>query len=136
MKVVLDTNVFISGVFSTGPPFEILNLWRHKRVRLVASAEILDEYRRVGERLAAKYSGVDVEPFLTLIAVYAELVQAPPIGEPVCEDPTDDKFFACALAARAKLIVSGDKHLLKVSGYRGVTVLRPKAFLDRVLAGS
>ena len=51
MRVVLDTNVFISGIFFTGPPFEILNAWRNEQLQLVVSAEILEEYRRVGERL-------------------------------------------------------------------------------------
>ena len=130
MKAVLDTNVFISGVFFTGPPHRVLRLWRDGRLALLASAEILDEYRRVGHRLADTYSGVDIEPFLTLVAVHAEIVQVPELHEPVCDDPTDDKFLACALAGRAKFIVSGDKHLLRVSGYRGISVLKPKAFLD------
>ena len=43
----------------------------------------------------------------------------PDLREPVCDDPDDDKFLACALASGAKVIVSGDKHLLKVSGYHG-----------------
>ena len=47
----------------------------------------------------------------------------------------DDKFLACALASGAGTIVSGDKHLLSVSGYRGIEVLRPRAFVDRYLMG-
>lgn len=53
----------------------------------------------------------------------------------VCADPDDDKFLACALASGARIIVSGDKHLVDVSGYRGIEVLRPRAFVDRYLAG-
>jgi predicted nucleic acid-binding protein len=52
----------------------------------------------------------------------------------VCIDPDDDKFLACAVASGARTIVSGDKHLLSVSGYRGIEVLRPRAFLERYLA--
>lgn len=130
MRVVLDTNVFISGVFFTGPPLQILQLWRDGRIRLVVSAEILDEYRRVGQRLGRLHSGVDLEPFLSLLATHAEIVLAPPLPEPVCEDSADDMFLACALAARAKVVVSGDKHLLRVSGYRGIEVVRPRAFLE------
>ena len=48
MKVVLDTNVFVSGVFFCGPPYDILSAWRGGRLQLVVSAEILEEYRRVG----------------------------------------------------------------------------------------
>lgn len=49
MKVVLDTNVFVSGLFFSGPPYEILDAWRHGKLHLVVSPPILDEYRRVGE---------------------------------------------------------------------------------------
>lgn len=130
MRVVLDTNVFVSGVFFAGPPHEILSLWRDGSVRLVISAEILSEYRRVGQRLARSHPGIDLEPFLALLAVHAELVEAPPLPEPVCEDPTVDMFLACALASRTAVIVSGDKHLLRASGHAGLRVLRPRAFVQ------
>jgi putative PIN family toxin of toxin-antitoxin system len=130
VRVILDTNVFVSGVFFSGAPHDILGLWRDGKLRLVVSAEILDEYRRVGRRLAGSHPGIDLEPFLSLLAVHAEIVQAPSLPEPVCEDPTDDMFLACALAARVRFIVSGDKHLLRVSGHRGVSVVRPRAFID------
>jgi uncharacterized protein len=47
IKAILDTNVFISGVFWKGPPFEILKAWQEQRFRLAISPPILDEYRRV-----------------------------------------------------------------------------------------
>ena len=54
----------------------------------------------------------------------------PALSEQVCDDPDDDKFLACALASETKMIVSGDKHLLRVSGYKSIEVLKPKAFVD------
>lgn len=134
MKAVLDTNVFVSGVLFSGPPYDILCAWRDGRLRLVTSAEILDEYRRVGERLESGYSGTAFSQLLLLLALRGEVVLAPPLAEPVCEDPTDDKFFACAIAAGCSAIVSGDKHLHRVSGYRGVRVYRPREFVERFLA--
>jgi putative PIN family toxin of toxin-antitoxin system len=133
MRLVLDTNVFISGVFFSGPPYEILNAWRHGKVDLVISPDILDEYRRVGEQLAKRYTGVDLEPFLELLAIKARIVEPSPLAESVCSDPDDDKFIACALTSRTKLICSGDKALLRASGYRGITILRPKDFVDSYL---
>lgn len=134
MRTVLDTNVLVSGVFFGGPPYEILNAWRHGRLGLVLSVDILDEYRNVGHRLAAKYPGVEIGPILALLAVHAEFVVAPPLVAPACDDPTDDKFFACALASGCKIIVSGDRHLHKASGYAGVTVVRPREFVEKYLA--
>jgi len=134
VKVVLDTNVFVSGVFFTGPPAQILEAWRDGRVRPVISAPILEEYRRVGLVLAERYEGVDLEPILTLLAVHGEVVEAPELTESVSEDPDDDKFLACAVASRAPVIVSGDKHLLRVSGWGGIRVLTPRQFVERFLS--
>ncbi len=131
MRVILDTNVLMSGLFFSGPPYEILNNWRQKNIQLVISAEILEEYRRIGKRLGDKYPGVEVSPLLALIAVHGEFVAAPPLSEDVCDDPTDDMFFACALASGCRIIVSGDKHLHRANGFGGVDVLRPRAFLDQ-----
>ena len=55
------------------------------------------------------------------------------LKQPICEDPDDDKFFACALASGSKVIISGDKHLLKVTGYQGIQVLKPREFVDKYL---
>jgi putative PIN family toxin of toxin-antitoxin system len=134
VRIVLDTNVFVSGVFFTGPPFQILRAWRDGKVKLIASPEILEEYDRVGRALARKFPGIDLDPILDLFTVGAELVRAPDLPEPVCEDPEDDKFLACALAGRSKHVVSGDRHLLKVTGWRGIEVLSPRRFLEHHLA--
>jgi putative PIN family toxin of toxin-antitoxin system len=127
VRIVLDTNVFISGVFFGGPPFEILAAWRRRQLRLVGSPEILDEYRRVGEILADRYSGVDLAPILDLVVLYAEIFDARPLAEAVCADPDDDKFIACARAANVTHIISGDRHLRNASGYCGIEVLSPPA---------
>jgi uncharacterized protein len=55
------------------------------------------------------------------------------LDEAVCDDPDDDKFFECAIAGGANLIVSGDKHLLKISDYKGIKVVRPRQFVDEYL---
>jgi uncharacterized protein len=101
----------------------------------VVSAEILDEYQRVARLLAAQYPSVDLEPVLSLVAVHAEVVE-PITLQQVCSDPDDDKFLACAISAGAVVIVSGDKHLLQLSGWRGVEVLRPRQFVDEYLSAS
>ncbi|MBP9145752.1 MAG: putative toxin-antitoxin system toxin component, PIN family [Thermoanaerobaculia bacterium] len=77
MRIVLDTNVFVSAVFFGGLPGRILEAWRDGRVQLVLSAEILAEYQRVGQILSTDHAGVHLEPFLGLLAVAAEFVVAP-----------------------------------------------------------
>jgi putative PIN family toxin of toxin-antitoxin system len=134
VRVVLDTNVFVSRVFFSGPPYRILQAWRDGRVKLVLSSEILDEYHRVGQELAKRFSGADLGPIEALLATDAAFVDPPPLPRQVCADPDDDKFLACALASRTKTVVSGDKELLRVTGWRGIRVLRPREFVDLHLA--
>jgi len=133
LKIVLDTNVFISGVFFSGPPYQILKAWCEGRISLLISDEIFEEYQSVGELLSNNFPKVDLGPFLELLAITTELVVPKRLQKPVCEDPDDDKFFACALAGKSKIIISGDKHLLKVSEYKGIKVLRPRKFVDDYL---
>lgn len=130
MRVVLDTNVFVSGVFFRGAPYEILRGWHDGKVEIVLSRSILEEYRRVTEKLAHRFPAIDIAPILDLLALKAIFYDPPVLAAPVCEDPSDDMFVACALAGRAGIIVSGDKHLLDISGYQGTWVLKPRTFVD------
>ena len=131
MKIILDTNVFVSGVFFSGPPFQILQAWRNGEIQMVISLEILEEYTRVGEILAEEYPARNLRRILEYVAKAAVVYSAPPLQERVCDDPDDDKFLACALASNSKVVVSGDKHLLKSSGYQGIEVLKPRDFLEK-----
>jgi len=132
MKVVVDTNVVISGVFFGGNPRRVLEAWRDGAVDLVISAEVLDEYRRVGERLEEQFPGVSLKPFLALVVANAMSVEPEPLPSPVSRDPSDDPFIACAVAGGCDAIVSGDRHLLEVSGHGGIDVLTPRQLLDRI----
>lgn len=131
MKIVLGTNVFVSGVFFGGPPHRILDAWRVGCLTLVVSPEVLDEYRRVGEELAEEFGGIDLSPFLMLLAAHAEVIDAPPLTTPLCRNPDDDMFLACASAEDVPVIVSGDQDLLAVGEFRGVRMLKPREFADR-----
>ncbi len=65
-----------------------------------------------------------------MLIVEANFVIALDLPEPVCADSDDDKFLECALAGKAKILVSGDKHLLGVSGYRSLEIVIPRQFVD------
>lgn len=133
MKVVVDTNVLISGVFFGGMPSRVLEAWRDGKIDLVVSPGILEEYRRVGDRLEAQFADVSQEPFLALLVMTAEIIEPPDLSDQVSRDEDDDKFIACAIAGSCQFIISGDRHLLEVSGYQGVKVVRPREFLESVL---
>jgi hypothetical protein len=76
---------------------------------------------------------VDLDPLLALLAMHADIIDAPEISEEICENPDDDKFLPCAVAAGAFAVVSGDKRLRAVSGWQGVDVMTPRAFVERYL---
>jgi uncharacterized protein len=135
LRVVLDSNVVLSGFFFAGVPGRILQGWRAGRFTLVLSPSILAEYREAGAALESRYGGSEFEAFAALLALHAEIIDAGEhLSEPVCSDPDDDKFLACALAGRTEIIVSGDMALLEVSGWRGIDVLKPRGFADAYLA--
>ncbi len=133
MKIILDTNVFISGVFFGGIPYQILDAWRNGKLDIVLSEDIFNEYQRVAHELSKQFKEVDISTFLDLLTVNAIWVEAPQLPFNVSADPDDDKFLACALASRTKAIVSGDKHLLIVSGYRSIEIIKPSLFIERHL---
>ena len=87
----------------------------------------------MGRILAGDHPAIDLEPVLEYLIHNAIVFSTPPLSERVCEDPDDDKFLACALACGSNLIVSGDRHLLKVSGYRNIEVLNPREFRGKHL---
>ena len=93
----------------------------------------MDEYTRVAEILKKDYPDIEIDPILTLIFANSEIAETKPFPFPVCEDPDDDKFLACALCSNTGILVSGDKHLLKLSGFQGITIITPRVFVDTYL---
>ncbi len=87
------------------------------------------------DRLAADFPGVDLQPFIALVAKDAIVVESPPLLESVCDDPDDDVFISCAIASGTEFIVSGDRALLRASGYGGVKALSPRVFVDHHIEG-
>jgi len=133
VRVVLDTNVFVSGIFFTGPPHQILEAWRDGKVQLLVSPPILEEYHRIGVELASHFQNIDLKPFLDLLSIHAEIVLAPTLPPIIHDDLSDDKFLEAAVAGKASYIISGDKHLVKLSEYQGIQILKPRDFVQRYL---
>ena len=111
-----------------------------KSVRKVAldvlAPDIADEYVRVVERLEERHDDVEIQPIIALVIQNATLVSATRLPSPVCDDPDDDKFLACARGSGTHIVVSGDKKLRATSGYEGIQVLTPREFIDRFLSDS
>ena len=130
IKAILDTNVFISGVFWKGPPFEILKAWQEQRFRLAISPPILDEYRRVLDDVTKQRAMPVLGSILRVVELYSEMVEPVSFSQSVCSDRDDDKFLEAAIAAGAGYVVSGDRALLNLKSHHGVEIVRPARFLN------
>jgi len=134
MKIILDTNVFISGLFFSGPPYQILKAWHAGQLKLILSEDIFEEYERVGKIFSEQFPAIDLQPILKLVRSKSLIYTVKSLPVSVSEDPDDDKFLACALSSKCKIIVSGDKHLLKLNGFHEITIIKPREFVNAYLA--
>ena len=132
MRVILDTNALVSGVFFGGVPGQIVDAWTRDRVSLVLTPEILEEYARVGREMSVRYpDGYEFfARILDVLTLHSPILNAPPLAAPVCADPDDDKFLAAAVASGVQLLISGDQHLLTLSGWHGIAVRTPRQFVQ------
>lgn len=132
VKVVVDTNVLVSALLFSGKPGKLIPLWQRGRIRPLASKEIIDEYLRVFTYPKFKLSEEDVNFLLYHeILPHFEVIEAEPGPRIIRKDPEDDKFIRCALAGKAKLIISGDKHLLALKTYQKIKILTTSDFLQK-----
>ena len=90
MKIVLDTNVLISGIFFSCPPHQVLMEWKKGNIEIVISNEILTEYRRVAEELSKKFPNVDIKQILNLFTFHAKFFDTTGFSVSICKDPDDD----------------------------------------------
>lgn len=132
MKVVIDTNVFVSAVFWSGHPLTIIEAWIDGKFQLMLTEEIYDEYSRVLKILAKKISK-DIDDVLNIIKMKAVWNTSINLETQICGDPDDDKFIACAISSQSKVIISGDKLLLSCSGYNNIGIIQPKSFVEQYL---
>ncbi|MEK6646676.1 MAG: putative toxin-antitoxin system toxin component, PIN family [Candidatus Firestonebacteria bacterium] len=128
MRVVIDTNIFVSSFFG-GYPKEIIDLWKKEKITLCLSKDILDEYIEVLQRIGLQ----DKEELNKLLSVFAKgfnmvfTTKTPKIR--IVKDPDDDKFIECAIALNANVIITGDKLLIGVGEYMGIKILTANQFL-------
>jgi putative PIN family toxin of toxin-antitoxin system len=105
-------------------------LWQRGAIRPLASKAIIDEYLRVLTYPKFKLTEEDINFLLYHKTLpYFEVIDVQPGPRIVRKDPEDDKFLRCALAGKAKWIISGDHHLLALKPYQKIKILTPSDFL-------
>lgn len=138
MRIVIDTNVPLSGLLWHGTPHALLNQVRVGSVELIMSPTLLDELTKVISR--QKFAIIlqritrTQERILNELRTFAEMVVAPPLSQPVCRDPDDDMVLACALAAQVELIVSGDADLLVLKQFQRIPIVTAAQAVESIAA--
>jgi len=134
MRVVLDTNIFVSGLFFGGMPRKILDLIGKKLITPCFTIKTFTELERLlshnkfaKQRNLLSFSIID---FLSKLKSYSLIFPQPSqIPIVIKEDLADNYFLACAILSQASLIVSGNAHLQKLKEFRGIPIVSPKEFL-------
>lgn len=134
LKVVIDTNVFISGVLvEAGNPSLVIKAWkRARKYQLFITEVIIQESLNVMHRLNVD-TGIITDWDKAIRENAISVVPARKI-EVIKEDPSDNKFLECAIEAQADYIISGDKHLKKLVEFEGIKIIDVREFLD-ILTG-
>lgn len=135
---MLDTNVVASGLLWDGTPAQLIDAARSDEVELCTSRTLLAELTRILRRAkfakAIGASGMTLDELVLGYAELATLVTPEPIPPTVPNDPDDDHVLACALAAQADLVVSGDGDLLSLGMFREMPIVNA-AEAVRLLSG-
>ena len=136
MRVVADTNTVVSGLLWHGAPRQVLDAAREGTIQLFTSKVLLAELTDVlgrgkfAERL--KRARVQPSDLVLGFTALATVIEPAPTRAVILADPDDDVVLACAIAAQARAIVSGDSHLLDLKEYSKIPVLTASELLAQI----
>jgi putative PIN family toxin of toxin-antitoxin system len=127
---VIDTGVFVAGIYWRNEPHSVLRAVALGFLRPVLTEAVFDEYVRTAWRLKEReHLERDPSPWLEAFQLSATWVSPTPFGEPICRDRKDDKFIEAALAAESCLLIARDHDLTILEKPFGISILTPRAFL-------
>ena len=134
MKIVLDTNVWLSGIFWDGEASKIIEKAEKNGFQIIISEDILSEIASVlnKESKLQKYISnlnLSIEDILRTVLSISTLVEAKTRVDIIKADPKDNIILEAALAGRSEYIISYDNHLLNIIEFRGIKIIHPSEFL-------
>jgi len=136
VKIIVDANLFASSLIKPNTnPGKILDLVKENQVELILSPGIIKEIKRIllypKIQKYHRKSVQEIDTYFEDILMFAWVVEGKEPVDVIKDDPTDNKYLACAHEGEADYIVSGDHHLLDLKTYKGIVIIKPKAFLNR-----
>ena len=131
VKVVADTNIYISALFWRGNPHKLIHLCFEGKAKLVISRQIIDELERI-LLTDGKFEmpREDVALYSEIILSHSELVCPAFTLNVIIKDPADDRILECAVEGEVDYLVSGNKHLLDVKEFRGIKIVTARQILE------
>lgn len=130
MKIVLDTNILISGFIFGGRPNELIaNVIEDKDIKPVTSKYLVDELARVFDQKFYQHDRV-IKRALKLVKKRFAIITPDFIPGIITDDDSDNQVLAVAIYVKANYIVSGDKHLLNLKSYQNIPIVTASEFLD------
>jgi len=128
LRVVVDTNVYISAIFWGGKPRHVIDLGRDGKIQIFTSEDIEQE---ILDKLMTKFgmNSDDAGRVMADFSTFTKLIRVSRRIHVVKDDPDDDKFIECAVECNAEFIISGDKHLLNMRKYEGIDIMNAATFL-------
>ena len=131
MRIVVDTNIIISGIFFGGKPRDLLQKCFSGTLQMVCSEDIFIEYKEIIERLTIKTGrniGREIEPLLIANLEFIENRYS----DSYSRDPDDDKFINCARSGGIEYIISGDEDLLVLKEVERIKIVGVAEFLENM----
>jgi len=134
MKAVLDTNVLISSVLSTGTPHRVVVAGYEGAYQLIATQATIREFRDTLLKYPDRFqlTAEEVQKEVETVQYFAKIVEPTESISIVADDPDDDKFVEAAVAGNADYLVSGDQHLLSLGAVRGIDIVTPREFCEHL----
>ncbi len=130
MKIVLDTNVLVSGLLTPfGPSGEIVRMISAGKLILYIDARILSEYQEVLHRAKFKFNKEYISILLDFIQQYGQFVSSIPLKNPL-PDPDDEPFLEVAIAGNVKSLITGNIVHYPSSSRKGINIHSPSEFLE------
>jgi uncharacterized protein len=134
LKVVIDTNVFISAFYlPESRPANVVLLARRKTILNLISPQILKEVERIIKKKLL-WDNSKTQSAVRRIKNFSEEVHPQERLAIIADDP-DNRILECAVAGQADFIISGDHHLLDLENYQGIKIVNPARFLEAIEAG-
>ena len=132
MRILIDTNVLISGLFFGGLPKKLLSEIDFEKFIICINEEILAEYNeQIDKKISSPKYHLNEEIRKNFFSNLQSFEMVSDLK--VCRDPKDDKFINCAIDAKAIYIVSGDNDLLTIKNFAGIEIVMAREFYDRYL---